>query len=141
MGVSSASSARNPCRHVSCIHAGLQSTYPHTAVLLRLQLHQLRFNSKVRLPSSAEDDDIAPSNIRNFKQARESHRSFPLALLLSEIIVVVHRSQISFYFPLQHSPPLGTMPPSTRRATAETRDHQEILAIEAEAYLLTSSHR
>ena len=53
VGASSASSACNPCRPAACLHAGLQSTYSRTAVHLRLQLNQLRFISKVWLPSLA----------------------------------------------------------------------------------------
>ena len=56
VGVYNASSARNPCRSVSCLHAGLQTTYPRTAVHLRLQLYQLQFISKVWLQLIAEDE-------------------------------------------------------------------------------------
>ena len=58
VGVSSASSARNPCRPASCLHADLQSTYSRTAVHCRLQLYQLRFISKVWLPSRARSASV-----------------------------------------------------------------------------------
>ena len=58
VGVSSASSARNPCRPAACLHASLQSTYSRTAVHLELQLCQLRFISKVWLPSRASSESV-----------------------------------------------------------------------------------
>ena len=48
-GVSSASSARNPCRPASCLHADLHSTYSRTAVHYHQQLYELRLYSKDRL--------------------------------------------------------------------------------------------
>ena len=53
VGVSSASSARNPCRFAACPHAGLQSTYSRTAVHLRLQLYILGTTSNVCANKSA----------------------------------------------------------------------------------------
>ena len=45
-------------RPAACLHAGLQSTYSRTAVHLRLQLCQLRFISKVWLPSRARSASV-----------------------------------------------------------------------------------
>ena len=93
VGVSSASSARNPCRPVSCLHAGLQSTYPRTAVHLRLQLHQPRFIKERALITLI------------------SHCSCQSSLW--RLIGVK-----CFWLPLKHSLPPGKMPPPTRRTTA-----------------------
>ena len=52
VGVSSASSARNPCRPASCLHADLHSTYSRTAVHYRQQLYELRLSPKTDSPMS-----------------------------------------------------------------------------------------
>ena len=68
VGVSSASSARNPCRPASCLHADLHSTYSRTAVHYRQQLYELRLYSKDRLA------DFPATKAHKSKQAlRRSH--------------------------------------------------------------------
>ena len=57
VGVSSASSARNPCRPASCLHADLHSTYSRTAVHYRQQLYELRLSPKTWLADAPGDQD------------------------------------------------------------------------------------
>ena len=90
VGDSSASSARNPCRPVSWVHAGLQSTYSHTAVNLRLQLYQLRFNSKSGCHRSLKK---SLQKQKHSSIQEKSHHNSPLALLLSSQILDPHRGQ------------------------------------------------
>ena len=93
VGVSSASSARNPYRPASCLHADLQSTYSRTAVHCRLQLYTSDlFQSLAAIAIASEEERIRQVQKRSSIKEK-SHQVSYLALLLSESIVVLHRSQ------------------------------------------------
>ena len=104
VGVSSASSARNPCRPASCLHADLQSTYSRTAVHCRLQLFEPRFFQS--LAAIVSEERIRQVQKRSSIKEK-SHQVSHLALLLSESIVVLHRSQKFSLTTFELQPPPG----------------------------------
>ena len=107
VGVSSASSARSPCRPASCLHADLHSTHSRTAVHYRQQLYELRLYSKRRLADAIASEEERIRQVQKRSSIKEkSHQVSYLALLLSESIVVLHRSQkISLITMEAQSPP------------------------------------